>query len=213
MKNNFWNENVEQWVQVIDSMGIDSRKITNPAIIQAISDNKLKSVLDVGCGEGWLARSLPEDIQYTGIDGSEGLIKKAQERSGHLFEAVSYDDLKSKNWRPNALVEGVVFNFSLLDEDISSTLKSVSEFLLPEGKIIIQTIHPCFKLPTYQDGWFIEDFKTMSVDFKDVMPWYGRTLSSWISEFEKSDLRLCQLIEPRGEGLPTSIIFILKSVK
>lgn len=211
MKNNFWNENVEQWIQVIDSMAIDSRHVTNPALVQTIQDNQLKSVLDVGCGEGWLARSLPKEIHYTGIDGSEGLVNTARVRSQHLFETVSYADLKSKNWRPRNNVEGVVFNFSLLDEEVGSLLKSVSEFLTPQGKIIIQTIHPCFKLPVYQDGWFTEDFKTMSVDFNNVMPWYGRRLSSWMTKFEASQLQLHQLREPQGDALPTSIIFVLKT--
>jgi hypothetical protein len=105
-----------------------------------------------------------------------------------------------------------VFNFSLLGEDARSTLHAVKKFLAPNGAILIQTLHPCFKMPKYEDAWFVEDFKTSTVAFKDPMPWFGRTLGSWIELFDRSGLRLEKLIEPKVDGIPASAIFILKKL-
>ncbi len=211
MKNNFWNENVEPWTQVVDSGAIASRHVTSPAIIKAITDFKLASVLDVGCGEGWIARALPPQTQYVGIDGSEGLIKKAKDRSRHSFETVSYEQFAQGLWKAPQSFQGIVFNYSLLDENLSPILKRAKSLLMPEGNILIQTLHPCFKMPKYEDGWNTEDFKMVPVAFKDTMPWFGRTMASWIDLFAQSELSLEKLIEPKIDGTPISVIFILKA--
>lgn len=212
MPNKFWNENAEQWTRVIDSGAIASRKITGPAILEILAKNKIDSVLDIGCGEGWLARALPAGTTYVGIDGSALLIKEARTRSKHSFEVVSYIDLSHQKWQSQQLFKGVVFNFSLLDQDLVPILKSTHEFLAANGSVIIQTLHP-LKMPKYEDAWFIEDFKATEVNFKETMPWFGRTFSSWVDLFRQSNFDLEQIVEPQMGDTPASIIFILKRLE
>ncbi len=53
-----WAANAAPWIALLQGKGIASRQITNPAIVNAISRYRPDSVLDVGCGEGWLCRAL-----------------------------------------------------------------------------------------------------------------------------------------------------------
>lgn len=52
-------------------------------------------VLDVGCGEGWLADYVPPDVRYVGIDGSATAIRTAGRlHLGREFHKVRFEDLE-----------------------------------------------------------------------------------------------------------------------
>ena len=77
MNDNFWNQNAQNWVPTVDEVAIQSRSVTIPAILEALCSSELGSVLDVGCGEGFLGRKLNEHESlksYIGVDGSTKLI-------------------------------------------------------------------------------------------------------------------------------------------
>jgi SAM-dependent methyltransferase len=216
MGNDFWETNAEQWAKVIDTRAIASRAITGPAILAAVLDCKPQSVLDLGCGEGWLAPEFQSrQISYLGFDGSSKLIEIARKKYGPHFEHHSYDDMIQK---PAGIppVDAVVLNYSLLGEKLLPFFRAIKSLMNPGGSIVIQTLHPCFGLKPYQDGWRDEDFKTLPAtgaqpfEFQGAMPWYGRTLSSWLKLFSDAGLRLDKTIEPLGADGPVSIIFVLK---
>jgi SAM-dependent methyltransferase len=222
MENDFWEANAEQWAKVIDARAIASRAVTNPAILNATLDCKPRSVLDLGCGEGWMAPEFQSrQISYLGLDGSAKLVEIAQKKYGPHFEHRSYDDLigsktSAKDKGAIAPVDAVVLNYSLLDEKLLPTFQAIKNLVNSGGSIVIQTLHPCFVLKPYQDGWRDEDFKALPaagaepLKFQGTMPWYGRTLSSWLKLFSDAGLRLDKTIEPLGADGPVSIIFILK---
>lgn len=213
MKNKFWDNNAQKWIQVVDSKAIESRRVTNTALLKTIKDLKASSILDIGCGEGWLGRALfkkNEQIYYLGIDGSAKLVTEAKNRSHLCFEHVTYEQITTNNWSPKTTFSAIVFNFSLLEENIDQLLQSASIFLTPGGNLIIQTLHPCFQLNSYKDEWNHEDFKKTNIEFKNTMPWFGRTLSSWTALFKKSGLYIHKIIEPSMGEKPSSIIFVLR---
>jgi SAM-dependent methyltransferase len=201
MTDDFWEKNAGNWAKVIASQTIASRKITHPAIVDAVLSTQPRSVLDMGCGEGWLtAELIKRGIPCTGIDGSSGLIKIASLHYGPYFKTVSYGEIVA-GWAPDKKFDLAVFNFSLMDENLVPLLKSVSEFA---HQIAIQTLYP-----SSQDGWNLEDFKTMTLPFDGTMPWYGRTRDSWLKLFQEAGLIASRTIETAGK---TSIIFILDVV-
>ncbi|MDR7316768.1 hypothetical protein [Brevibacillus nitrificans] len=56
---NSWVANAEAWTQSVRENRIESRKlVTNQAVRDEIIRYRPKRVLDVGCGEGWLAASM-----------------------------------------------------------------------------------------------------------------------------------------------------------
>ncbi|HEY0808615.1 MAG TPA: hypothetical protein VGD49_00585, partial [Longimicrobiales bacterium] len=67
----------------------------------------------------------------------------------------------------------------------------------------------------YQDAWRIEDFAAMGSDFATAMPWYFRTLSSWINSVINAGCVIEELREPHNEatGKPLSLIIIARHVQ
>ena len=138
-----WQQNAKPWIRAIENDEITSRiHCTNAAIIEAILSFESKSVLDIGCGEGWLCRQLHQhSIQTTGIDISAELIRQAKTHDKGDFYVSSYEDLL-------LTIEGKTFdiavcNFSLLGEiSVSQLFKQIPHCLNDNGVFIIQTLHP-----------------------------------------------------------------------
>ncbi|MEW5305968.1 MAG: hypothetical protein WDW36_008476 [Sanguina aurantia] len=77
-----WHANAAPWTVAVRAGDIASRRlVTDAAIIDAVLARAPRTVLDVGCGEGWLARALAcRDIDVTGIDVVQALIDQARAR-------------------------------------------------------------------------------------------------------------------------------------
>ena len=71
-----WVANANAWCDAVRNDRIASRRlVTNAAVVDAVLSQRPRSVLDLGCGEGWLARALAENgVVVTGIDSSQELV-------------------------------------------------------------------------------------------------------------------------------------------
>lgn len=213
---NSWSINSSAWTESIRQEKIVSRKtVTNPAIIHTILSENPQTVLDMGCGEGWLARAISKkDVKVVGIDGSESLIKEATKLGGGDFFWLNYDQFVEDPTKVGRNFDVVVFNFSLLSEDIIGVLAACKNILKKSGKIIIQTLHPISVIQNeserYEDGWRIENFDGMGEGYEASMPWYFRTLASWIKEVQDAGLQIIDCYEPIDptNGKPLSLILV-----
>jgi 2-polyprenyl-3-methyl-5-hydroxy-6-metoxy-1,4-benzoquinol methylase len=178
-----WRANAAAWTAVVREGGIPSRRAgTDAAVCSAVLLTNPKRVLDVGCGEGWLARSLgARGCEITGVDASPELVAAARALGGGRFEVMSYATLESALDILGGPFDVAVCNFSLLGEDIASTLRAIRGLIRLNGRLVIQTVHPwsaCGDAP-YRDGWRTETFDSFAGQFPEAMPWYFRTAGSW----------------------------------
>lgn len=211
-----WRKNATPWTAAVRERQIESRKlVTDAAIVDAILGRSPRSVLDIGCGEGWLARALAATgIAVTGIDAIPALIEQARQAGGGDFHAISYEELIAG--RLKLSVDALVCNFSLLGHDSVEGLFGAARSLLhPRGSFLVQTLHPliaCADAP-YRDGWRPGNWNGFNPDFSDPPPWYFRTLESWIRLFSSNGLRLMELREPPHPltQKPVSVIFIAEA--
>ncbi|WP_373078346.1 class I SAM-dependent methyltransferase [Zhongshania sp.] len=206
-----WHKNVDAWTKAVRQAEIASRvAVTDAAIVNAVVAQGPKTVLDIGCGEGWLVRALSNlGVAAEGVDGIAGLIDRAIERGGK-FSVLSYEDFAQGAWRKP--VDCVVANFSLLGHRVvADVLAVIPTVLNVNGCCIIQTLHPAFSGAPYCDGWREGNWDGFSADFSEPAPWYFRTLNSWLALFTASGFTLHELIEPLNPqtSLPTSAIFVL----
>lgn len=228
MEQKFWEVNAAQWAEILQSRAIASRKVTGHALLDELRAGgragEIRSVLDAGCGEGWLARALASEpwaagADYLGIDASEPLLDLARSKFAPppggmkaVFERVPFSQISRGEWKAKETFDRIVFNFALLDENITVLLREVAKTLRPGGRILIQTLHPCFQKLEYRTGPQVEKFEGLPAEFEGSMSWYHRTLEDWLQVLTASGLRLVSLKEPLLSGVPASIILVLEPI-
>lgn len=211
-----WHLNAEPWMKALRSHSIESRRlVTDGAIIEAIDSVFPRRVLDLGCGEGWLARALGQrGMEVLGIDAVPALIAEARRRGPGDFEIMSYDEVVSRRLNCGQF-DAVVCNFSLLGkESVESLIGAVGAYLHAAGHFILQTLHPvaaCGDHP-YRDGWRSGSWSGFSPEFKQPAPWYFRTVSGWYAMLRRCGFEVVECREPTGVDAvaPSSIIFVCR---
>jgi 2-polyprenyl-3-methyl-5-hydroxy-6-metoxy-1,4-benzoquinol methylase len=212
-----WLKNASAWVDAVREGRIPSRRAgTDAAAVSAVLDNSPRRVLDAGCGEGWLARYLAQHgIHVTGFDGSDALIRRAREVGGADYLHVTYDSFVERPSVAGSDFDVVVFNFSLFAEDIVPTLGAARHALRPGGHLVIQTVHPFNDAQgeAYMDGWRVETFSSMSTNFETPMPWFFRTMETWVRSVVRAGFFLKEVREPVNHetGKPLSLLLIASS--
>lgn len=235
------------WTTAVRGQAIASRRLgTDKAILQAIRERRPRTLLDVGCGEGWLVRSAAIDgVDTTGIDASDLLIEHARAGGGGRFKVCSYADLTENPEKVGANYDVIVLNFALFEEESRPLLRALATRLSAGGVLIIQTVHPWSDTRTpsdtatqsetetqrdtatppdtatgrnpttqpYENGWRTENFAWMD-GFSEPMPWYFRTMASWVDLLSGGGYRIEQLREPLhpDSGIPMSLLLIASSM-
>jgi 2-polyprenyl-3-methyl-5-hydroxy-6-metoxy-1,4-benzoquinol methylase len=209
-----WQANAASWLDIVQSGGIESRKlVTNQAIVNAVIAVKPASVLDIGCGEGWLAKKLyDQGIRVSGIDIVPGFIEKAKEKVIGEFFVASYEDIASKSVSFSLLFDAIVINFALLGkESTENLLSSLPQYLNGNGKLFIQTLHPYSRkeMGDYTTGWKPGGWEGLPGQFTIPYQWYFRTLGDWTQLLKDSGFYEVHITETKHpvSGKLSSVIF------
>ena len=206
-----WQDNAQAWERAVREGRIESRKlVTDQAIVDAVLAQSPRTVIDVGCGEGWLARALAaHGVRVIGVDVVPSLVASARGQGGGDFRVLSYEDIAAGALPERADV--VVCNFSLLGgASVDALLAAVPGLLEPGGSLIVQTLHPLMAAEPYADGWREGSWVGCGDGFGQAAPWYFRTLGGWASAFGQAGLGLRGIVEPihPHTGRPASVIFL-----
>ena len=212
-----WHANADAWTDLVRNQRIESRRVaTDAAIVTAILQQSPRSMLDVGCGEGWLARQIAaRGVDVTGFDVSPALVARAREHAGRYLD-LGYADFAHHPKSVGINFDVVVCNFSLLADDIAPVLRACRAVIAKTGKLLIQTVHPFPDAAggTYMDGWREETFASFDGDFAP-MPWYFRTISTWVANVGGSGFCITELREPLHPETerPLSLLMIATPVE
>jgi 2-polyprenyl-3-methyl-5-hydroxy-6-metoxy-1,4-benzoquinol methylase len=208
-----WQRNAQPWIAAVRGGEIESRRlVTDAAVLDAVLACAPRSVIDLGCGEGWLALALARrGMTVTGVDAVPELVAAAREAGLADCRLLAYEQIAQGGLDCRA--DAVVCNFSLIGAGcVDDLLRAVPALLEARGTLIVQTLHPlmaCGDQP-YVDGWRAGSWAGFSRAFRDPPPWYFRTLESWIALLAASGLVMRAMREPLNprSGKPASVIFI-----
>lgn len=117
------------------------------------------SLLDLGCGQGVLARHLPKEVEYCGVDSSAALIKAAQKLTpGRLFYV---GDVTREIPVDKRDFDIVCFILSLQNmEEGAGAIATAGRHVKKGGRLLIVLNHPCFRIPR-QSNWEIDTQKKL----------------------------------------------------
>ena len=134
------------------------QNIILPSILKWVeSTGPVKSLVDLGCGQGVLQRHLPVEMSYLGVDASLPLLRSARNRSGNARARYLRVDL-TKPWADAKSCASSHATLVLALQNMpngSQVLQNAFECLHENGQLLLVLNHPCFRIPR-QSSWHLD---------------------------------------------------------
>jgi ubiquinone/menaquinone biosynthesis C-methylase UbiE len=219
------NDAIERWdmiarklSDIIDPDEGDPHRIVllNPVLLDLLGSVRGKSVLDAGCGEGYLSRKLAKlEAKVTGVDFSTEMLAMARERTDPKRDIrYIHGNCEDMSYLSAESFDIVVSNMVLQDlSDHRAFLQSIHRVLANKGILVISFSHPCFITP--ECGWVKEENgrklywkvdryfsegayeSPFALDECIKLINFHRTLTEYLRSFLISGFRLVDVVEPK----------------
>lgn len=187
-------------------------------IEKELNHDRSKKILDIGCGTGRHAIELTKrGYQVTGIDLSEGQLKRAREKAEKEGLSISFSRQDARNLPYKKEFDVAIMlcegGFPLMETDEMNfeILKNASEALEDHGKFIFTTLNGLFPLfhsiNEFHDREEDEGARYLSETF-DLMTMRDRNVTTFIDDDGKELELLCN----ERYYLPSEITWLLKSL-
>jgi ubiquinone/menaquinone biosynthesis C-methylase UbiE len=131
-------------------------KIIMPKVIKLLDLKPGNSVLDLGCGQGILARYIIKDVDYYGVDIAADLIESAKKKTfNKRCQFLRSDITKPLIINRKFSHAAIILTLQNVFEP-GEVIKNASQYLNDSGKLVIVLNHPCFRIPR-QSSWQIDE--------------------------------------------------------
>jgi 2-polyprenyl-3-methyl-5-hydroxy-6-metoxy-1,4-benzoquinol methylase len=218
-----WEQNSEDWItrMRIDMAGDSNRRfIIDPALWSLLGNVRGLSVLDAGCGNGYLTRVLAtKGANAVGVDYSKTFIEycrkiEAEINLGCKFYETSItamNDIESQSF------DVVVSNVVMVDVlDYKAAFKEIARVLKDDGRFIWSNVHPVFgrtagavdiKLPKdspRNESRYLKMIDRYFDSGGELLAWmskptwqFNRTLEEYSKALKDAGFVLSEILEPR----------------
>jgi ubiquinone/menaquinone biosynthesis C-methylase UbiE len=144
-----WNHMADWWSQEAGDRGLYHQYTSiDPVVKKMIGPVRGKTVIEVGCGNGYFARYFAKrGADVTAIDATPRMIELSEaEESKHPMgikflkrDAARLSGVKSKSF------DFALASMSLMDiKDAKGAIKELGRVLRPHGQFIFSIVHPAF---------------------------------------------------------------------
>lgn len=214
-----WNRLAVFWDERSSANGSEiHRLLIAPSIHRLLNVQSGDHVLDVGCGNGVVARELVRlGASVVACDASETFVDLARGYSpaGEIdYRVVDATDETALLALGAESFDAIVACMVLMDlPDIDALFRAARQLLRPEGRFVFAVLHPCFNNPS--TTWLIEESRDLSrlnslkiSDYRDTAAEYlaggepgphwffHRSLSTIVGSTRQAGLVLDGLEEP-----------------
>ena len=208
-----WEDHAQWWIDGFTS-GVDPEYVEQIIPMALRELDGYARVLDVGCGEGQIARVLQSRTSVqsfvVGVDPTQGQVDVAVERSvGEQYLRSGADALPFPDGSFDAVLACLVFeHIDALDEAISE----VARILRPGGRFSFFLNHPLLQTPNSgwiddqmidppEQYWRIGSYLDEAITFEEVEPgvrvrFLHRPLSRYVNTLAEHGLFLEAMFEP-----------------
>ena len=115
------------------------------------------ALLDLGCGQGVLARQIPQTVHYWGVDASPSLIRDAQKLTKGAHREFVVGDATAQLPVKKTDFDWAVMILCLQNmEEGAKAVANAVRSLKKGGKLLIVLNHPCFRIPR-QSSWGFDE--------------------------------------------------------
>lgn len=207
-----WQNNAQFWIKIIrEKLDPFRLELTDKSILKFFKEKRSLTVLDAGCGEGYLCRELARSGHKThGIDFNPELIAAASNLEKEKPLGIEYivGDLKKIPY-PDSFFDAILSNHSI--NELDNPKKAIKEFwrvLKPNGRIVMLFLHPCFDLNPDDLGnkFAVSYFEKVKVTrecfivsgIKSPSPYFylHLPLSEWSAMLDKAGFSIEKIDEP-----------------
>jgi 2-polyprenyl-3-methyl-5-hydroxy-6-metoxy-1,4-benzoquinol methylase len=148
---NRWNANAAWWDELTGEGNGFQLTIVNPSFDGLLAIQPGERLLDIGCGNGALARRMAANgAVVTGIDFSDAFVAIAADRGTPAGPAITYlvadatdpESLRAVSPEP---FDAATANMVLMDlADLNALATTLPAILRSGGRFVFSVLHPCF---------------------------------------------------------------------
>lgn len=196
-------------IDVFGDEGDPSRRyILNPVLFELVGNIANRTILDAGCGTGYLCRLFAKQgAQVTGIEPAFSFFEYATEREQATPLGIRYlqQDLSTFTLF-QAEFDIVVANMVFMDiPDYRSAIHNCIMALKPGGLFVFSLLHPCFDemdRSNFEKGYSTKGYIRVDEYLHEfsIQQKFGyyihRPLSNYINLVIDEGCAICKLIEP-----------------
>lgn len=147
-----WNQKAQFWDELHGDFGnMFHQRLVEPSVLQLLDLQAGEAVLDVGCGNGALARSMAQrGARVTAFDFSEELLRLAKARGAEASAAVDFRVIDGTDEAAMLALgagsfDAITCTMALMDmPTIEPLFRAAARLLRQGGRIVFSTQHPAF---------------------------------------------------------------------
>ena len=215
-----WDQAAEEFAHFFaDGTEFYHKHIINPSVMDLLGDIEGKTILDLACGEGHLARALVEaagkNVKVLGVDASKNMIRIAKEKSREYRDCLAFQQADACDLAgiQDGSFDVAICNMALMDiKNYRQAIQEIARTLKATGVLVFSILHPCFFTPRSEwvkdeegniIGWKVDGYHlnlTWKWTVKSRMTaktyHFHRTLEDYISALRECGFVITDIREP-----------------